>query len=162
VGGRSCRCRLAGNLGNAGANMGHPFRVGMSRRVVYQETFAGHRLPPAALGNGPSGERLATQGWRQGYNYNRSFATQGAWRIPAETICSFKAAILQTLSAILSGDGLDGGTRRVAVVVAILCGSQQMNNLRCALFLLISFVPILLRHGITLTMYYPCPIRSPW
>jgi hypothetical protein len=39
-----------------------------------------------------------------------------------------QAAILQTLSAILSGDGLDEETRRVAVivVVALFCGSRQM------------------------------------
>ena len=44
-----------------------------------------------------------------------SVATQGAWWIPAETVCSFQAATLPTLSAILSGDGFDEETKRVAV-----------------------------------------------
>ena len=43
------------------------------------------------------------------------FATQGAWWIPTETVCSFQAATLPTLSAILSGDGFDEETKRVAV-----------------------------------------------
>jgi hypothetical protein len=36
-----------------------------------------------------------------------SVATQGAWWIPAETVCSFQAAILLNASTIPSGDGLD-------------------------------------------------------
>ena len=51
-----------------------------------------------------------------------AFATQGAWWISIETLCSFQAAILQVISAILSGDGLGEGTRRIAVIeeVALL------------------------------------------
>jgi hypothetical protein len=54
------------------------------------------------------------------YNYIFALATQGAWRIPVETVCSFQAATLQTLSAILSGDGFDEEAKRVAVVVLAL------------------------------------------
>ena len=50
-------------------------------------------------------------------------------------------------SAILSGDGLDEETRKVAVIVAValLCGSQQMNKFASAKFLSFTFLPILLR-----------------
>jgi hypothetical protein len=47
------------------------------------------------------------------------FATQAAWRIPTETVCSSQAAILQVLSTILSGDGLGEKTRRIAVIEAV-------------------------------------------
>jgi hypothetical protein len=59
------------------------------------------------------------------------FATQGAWWIPTETICSFQAATLQTLSAILSGDGFDEETKRVAVSSTSLAlrfaANEQLN-----------------------------------
>src|SRR5271170_5989959 len=65
----------------------------------------------ARPGPGPEGGTTGTPVRRHGYNYNLSRCTQGAWRIPAETICSFQAAILQTHSAFLSGDGVDRGNK---------------------------------------------------
>jgi hypothetical protein len=82
-----------------------------------------------------------------GYNYNLPFATQGAWRIPTETVCSFQAATLPTLSAILSGDGFDEETKRVAVsssgsLTLWFAANEQIAS---AKFLSFTFFSILLR-----------------
>ena len=72
------------------------------------EAFGVHRFwcQPSVNGRPKGDPRDAPPGWRATTTIFL-FATQGAWRIPAEKVCSFQAATLPTLSAILWGDGFD-------------------------------------------------------
>ena len=98
------------------------------------------------------------------------FGTQGAWWFSAETICSFQAAILQTLSTILSGERVEGGQRRVAVAVpnTAVCTNESLGS---AWFLLLNFIRdlsnfteslercITLPYQVTLVGFLLCTIR---
>jgi hypothetical protein len=64
-------------------------------------------------------------------------ATQGAWRIPTETICSFQAAILQTLTGPFGGWARWGNKEdRCNRRAGLSCGLLQMNQLQSAICLL--------------------------
>lgn len=74
------------------------------------------------------------------------FATQGAWRIPIETVCSFQAAILQTPDRSFRGMGsIRNKENRCNRSGSLTCGSQQMNNLS-AWFLPFTCIPDVATH----------------
>jgi hypothetical protein len=75
-----------------------------------------------------------------GYNYIFIFATQGAWRIPAETVCSFQAAILANLQRSFRGRGsVREQQNRSNRRGNLTCGSQQLNKLHLPVSLVFFF-----------------------